>query len=164
MDLGATICLPKNPRCLICPLMEICEARINGTQEERPVLKPKKEVPHYVYAAGVIIQDGNVLLSKRPSKGLLGGMWEFPNGKVEGRSTDELEFALKTGYQLEVQANEALGIVQHAYTHFRVTVHAFRCDLVSMSESENLKWVEVQELENYPMGKVDRQIARMLDG
>jgi A/G-specific adenine glycosylase len=164
MDLGATICLPKNPRCLICPLMEICEARINGTQEERPVLKPKKEAPHYDYAAGVITQDGNVLLSKRPSKGLLGGMWEFPNGKVEGRSTDELEFALKTGYQLEVQANEALGTVQHAYTHFRVTVHAFRCDLVSMSESENLKWVKVQELENYPMGKVDRQIARMLDG
>ena len=164
MDLGATICLPKNPRCLICPLMEICEARINGTQEERPVLKPKKEVPHYVYAAGVIIQDGNVLLSKRPSRGLLGGMWEFPNGKVEGRSTDELEFALKTGYQLEVQRNESLGIVQHAYTHFRVTVHAFRCELVSISESNNLKWVKVQELENYPMGKVDRQIARMLDG
>ena len=84
MDLGAAICLPKNPRCLLCPLMEMCQARINGTQEQRPVVKPKKETPHYVHAAGVIVKDGKVLLAKRPSKGLLGGMWEFPNGRVTG--------------------------------------------------------------------------------
>src|SRR6185369_7438366 len=47
MDLGATICLPKNPRCLFCPLMEICQARQNGTQDLRPVLKAKKQVPQY---------------------------------------------------------------------------------------------------------------------
>ena len=163
MDLGATTCLPKNPRCLICPLMELCEARINGTQEQRPVLKPKKETPHYVYAAGVIAKDGKVLLSKRPSKGLLGGMWEFPNGRVDDEPVEGLGPALETGYRLKVRRNEALGIVRHAYTHFRVTVHAFRCELVSMIKNENYKWVETKELENYPMGKVDRQIARMLD-
>ena len=178
MDLGATVCLPKNPRCLLCPLMEICEARANGTQEQRPVLKPKKETPHYVHAAGVIVrrigrgvspQGDNppheeVLLAKRPSKGLLGGMWEFPNGRVDGEPLDELESALETGYRLKVQKGEALGIVKHAYTHFRVTVHAFRCELVSIPENESLKWVALTELEEYPMGKVDRQIARMLDG
>ena len=77
MDLGATICQPKNPRCLICPLMEICESRKNGTQALRPVLKPKKAIPHYIHAAGVIINCGRVLLAQRPSDGLLGGMWEF---------------------------------------------------------------------------------------
>ena len=162
MDLGAAICLPKNPRCLLCPLMEMCEARTNGTQEQRPVLKPKKETPHYVHAAGVIVEDRKVLLAKRPSKGLLGGMWEFPNGRVNGEPTDELESVLKAGYGLKVQKNEALGTVQHAYTHFRVTVHAFRCELISMSENKNLKWVGVEKLEDYPMGKVDRQIARIL--
>ena len=170
MDLGATVCLPKNPRCLLCPLMEICKARANGTQEQRPVLKPKKETPHYVHAAGVAVRRiGNppyeeVLLAKRPSKGLLGGMWEFPNGRVDGEPLDELESALETGYRLKVQKGEALGIVKHAYTHFRVTVHAFRCELVSIPENESLKWVELTELEEYPMGKVDRQIARILDG
>lgn len=176
MDLGASICLPKNPRCLLCPLMEICEARIYGTQEQRPVLKPKKETPRYVHVAGVVVrrigrvappQGDNpphkeVLLSKRPSKGLLGGMWEFPNGRVDGEPAEELESVLETGYRLKVQRNEALGTVQHAYTHFRVTVYAFRCELLSMSENENLKWVGLEELEDYPMGKVDRQIARML--
>jgi A/G-specific adenine glycosylase len=170
MDLGATICLPKNPRCLICPLMEICKSRANGTQEQRPVLKPKNKTPHYFHAAGAIVrQIGNplhkeVLLAKRPSKGLLGGMWEFPNGRVEGEPAEGLESALETGYRLKVQRNEALGVVQHAYTHFRVTVHAYRCKLVSMSENKSLKWVKLMELEDYPMGKVDRQIARMLDG
>ena len=164
MDLGATICLPKNPRCLLCPLMEICEARINGSQEQRPVLKPKKEIPHQVLAAGVILHEDEVLLSKRPSKGLLGGMWEFPNGQVTGEPLKKLESALETGYKLKVQQGEALGTVKHAYTHFRVTVHAFRCNLISMSKNKNLKWVDIDDLKKYPMGKVDRQIARMLDG
>ena len=164
MDLGASICLPKNPRCLLCPLMEICEARINGTQEQRPVLKPKKETPHYVHAAGVIVEDGKVLLAKRPSKGLLGGMWEFPNGRVDGEPAEGLESVLEAEYKLKVQRNEALGTVQHAYTHFRVTVYAFRCELLSRSENESLKWVGLEELEDYPMGKVDRQIARILHG
>ena len=86
MDLGATICLPKNPHCLICPLMELCEARLKGNQDQRPVLKLKKKAPHYVLAAAVIVKNGRVLLAKRPSKGLLGGMWEFPNGQGGWRS------------------------------------------------------------------------------
>ena len=170
MDLGATICLPKNPRCLICPLMELCQSRANGTQEQRPVLKPKKEIPHYVHAAGVIVRQvadihhEEVLLAKRPSKGLLGGMWEFPNGRVEGEPAEGIESALETGYRLKVQKGEALEVVRHAYTHFRVTVHVYRCELVAMSENKDLKWVKLKELDEYPMGKVDRQIARMLDG
>ena len=164
MDLGATICLPKNPRCLLCPLMEICQARSNGTQEQRPVLKPRKETPQYIHAAGVIVKDDKVLLAKRPSKGLLGGMWEFPNGRVNREPAEELESALEAGYRLKVQKGEALGVVQHAYTHFRVTVHAYRCELVSMSNEDGLKWVSCSALDDYPMGKVDRQIARMLDG
>jgi A/G-specific adenine glycosylase len=144
MDLGATICLPKNPRCLLCPLMKICESRKNGTQDARPMLKPKKMVPSYIHAAAVIIDRGRVLLAQRPPDGLLGGMWEFPNGRVN------------------LDPAKALGIIQHAYTHFKVTVHTFRCDCASISKSNNLKWVQVTELNDYPMGKVDRQIAKKL--
>jgi A/G-specific adenine glycosylase len=172
MDLGAMICIPKNPRCLICPVMTICKARIAGTQEQRPVLKPKKETPHYVHAAGVVSQidrgasRGNnstyVLLAKRPSRGLLGGMWEFPNGRVEGNPARELVKALDAGYGLKVRRKEALGVIEHGYTHFRVTVYAFQCELVSMFESPNLKWVSMKELDDYPMGKIDRQIAQKI--
>jgi A/G-specific adenine glycosylase len=163
MDLGATICLPKNPRCLLCPLMKMCKARENGTQETRPVLKPKKAVPHHIHAAGVIVERGRVLLAKRPSKGLLGGMWEFPNGRVNGDPARGLVKALKMGYRLDVKKKEALCIIQHAYTHFKVTVHAFRCESLSIPKDKKLKWVRLSELENYPMGRIDRQIARQLN-
>jgi A/G-specific adenine glycosylase len=167
MDLGAMICVPKNPRCLICPVMELCTARQKGTQEQRPIMMPKKDVPHYVHAAGVILKRGKVLLAQRPSESLLGGMWEFPNGRVNGDPAKELVKALKTGYGLRLQVKrrgnsqnkKALGVVHHAYSHFKVTVYAFECDLVSMSRDKNLKWVSLKELENYPMGKIDRQIA-----
>lgn len=162
MDLGAAICLPKAPRCLLCPLVELCKARENGVQELRPLKKPKKPAPQYIHAAGVIVRRGRVLLARRPSQGLLGGMWEFPNGRVDGDPAGELAQALETAYRLKVQRKEALGVVQHAYTHFKVSVHAFRCELVEMSDAPELKWVAISELGGFPMGKVDRRIAEML--
>ena len=166
MDLGATICVPKNPRCLICPVMKLCKARQNGTQNQRPVKTPKKEVPHYVHAAAVIIQRGRVLLAQRPSEGLLGGMWEFPNGRVNGDPAKGLPKALKTGYKLGVRLkrgkSKELGMVEHGYSHFSVTVHVFLCELTSIPKETNLKWVSLNNLQEYPMGKIDRQIAKMI--
>jgi A/G-specific adenine glycosylase len=105
---------------------------------------------------------GRVLLAQRPADGLLGGMWEFPNAKVEVDPAKELAKVLNAAYRLKVKRKEALGIVQHAYTHFKVTVHAFRCDLAPIPKNKNLKWVRLDELEDYPMGKVDRQIAQKI--
>jgi A/G-specific adenine glycosylase len=170
MDLGATICVPKNPRCLICPVMELCEARANGTQNERPVKLPKRDVPHHIYAAGVIVQRGRVLLAKRPSLGLLGGMWEFPNGRVDQNPLAGLAETLQTGYNIRLRASrrsiqrmEQLGVVHHGYSHFSVEVHVYLCELETLPHAaRNLKWVWIKDLEEYPMGKIDRQIARII--
>ena len=170
MDLGATICVPKNPRCLICPVMKLCRARANGTQNARPVKTPKKSVPHHVHAAGVILKKGRVLLAQRPSEGLLGGMWEFPNGRVDGNPLSGLAEALKTGYNLRLrksgrglQKNEPLGIVHHGYSHFTVSVYVYACELETTTpRAENLKWVWVKDLDDYPMGRIDRQIAQLV--
>jgi A/G-specific adenine glycosylase len=166
MDLGAAICIPKNPRCLICPLMKICLAHQNGTQNLRPVKSPRKAVPHHIHAAGVISQDGRVLLARRPSEGLLGGMWEFPNGRVTGDPLDGLAQALKTGYNLQLRKTrrgipdrEPLTIVHHGYTHFTVSVYVYQCELASAPGGKPLKWVQLKDLEDYPMGRIDRQIA-----
>jgi A/G-specific adenine glycosylase len=161
MDLGATICIPKNPRCLTCPLLKICQAREHGTQAARPVLKPKKKVPHYTHAAAVVVKRGRVLLAQRPAAGLLGGMWEFPNARVKDNPTRELTAVVSATYNLRLKKKDALGIIQHAYTHFKVTVHAFRCEAVSIPKGENLKWVKIAELGDYPMGKIDRAIAQI---
>ncbi len=170
MDLGSGICLPKAPRCLLCPLREQCLACARGVQEFRPVRKPRKEIPHFVVTAAVICRDGKILLAKRPSSGLLGGLWEFPGGKVEqGESlTEALQREIHEELGVELLVGEAFGVYQHAYTHFRITLHAFLCTLSGGEpmplEADALTWVASGELVNYPMGKVDRLIAhRMVD-
>ena len=165
MDLGTLICLPKNPRCLICPLMKVCKARANGTQNLRPVKKPKKAVPHYIHAAAVIVRRGRVLLAQRPSDGLLGGLWEFPNGRVDQDPARELAKVVKSAYSLRLRLKRNLNpvaIIEHAYSHFKVTAHAFRCELLATPKHKNLKWVLLKELNDYPMGKIDRQISEKI--
>lgn len=162
MDLGAMICTPRKPRCDECPIQKHCEAYQLDLQEMRPVPKVKKEVPHYVHAAAVIVQDGHVLLAQRPIDGLLGGMWEFPNARVTGDPADELSKVVQQSYQLEVNHLGFLAEVRHAYTHFKVTEFAFHCELIQLSDQESLRWVDLEKLEDYPMGKIDRQIANKI--
>jgi A/G-specific adenine glycosylase len=168
MDLGASLCLPRNPACLLCPLRGLCKARALGTQEQRPVLKPKVKVPHYTVTAAVLRRDGKILLAKRPSKGLLGGMWEFPGSKVEKGESLEACLAREIREELgaEIQVGETFGVYRHAYTHFRITLHAFLCELTDgepkLVEAAGLAWVAPADLGKYPMGKVDRLIAERL--
>jgi A/G-specific adenine glycosylase len=169
MDLGATICTPRNPDCPRCPLAEDCRARQLGLQEERPVLSEKRSQPHYIVTAAVIHKRGRVLIAQRPAHGLLGGLWEFPGGKLQPgedlASCLQREILEELG--VRVLVGGWLGVYRHAYTHFRVTLHAFECTLANGSrpqlrEHAALKWVAPAELPNYPMGKIDRLIASKL--
>lgn len=157
MDLGATVCLPRRPLCSVCPLSDLCEARALGVQAERPLLKPRPPIPTRVHAAAVMVRGGAVLLARRPSSGLLGGLWEFPNARVGADPALELPPALEAAYRLKVRTGPALGTFRHAYTHFKVIVHVFSCQ--AESAPENLTWAAVASLADYPMGKLDRQIA-----
>lgn len=170
MDLGATVCTPRSPNCLLCPLMELCQARQQGLQEELPVLATRPPVPHYTVAAAILRRGDSVLIAHRHSKDLLGGMWEFPGGSIEdGESLEEClrrEIGEELGAQLRVEA--PFGVYQHAYTHFKVTLHAFLCHLADSSPepqplaASELRWVPPAQLGDFPMGKIDRQIANRL--
>jgi A/G-specific adenine glycosylase len=162
MDLGATICLPKNPRCLLCPAQELCLARQQGIQEQRPVTRPKAEVPRKRKAAAVVLLDGKTLLNRRPAGGLLGGLWEFPAAEVETDSAEALVTAIETSYRLKVIPLTRLPEIHHAYTHFRLTQTPWLCQLAESLADSSLQWIPLSELNSYPMGKVDRRIARQL--
>lgn len=165
MDLGSSICTPHNPACLICPLAAHCAARALGIQEQLPVLAAKPAVPHYLVTAAVIHRGGQVLIARRPSSGLLGGMWEFPGGKVEdGESLpDGLRREIDEELGATIEVGQPYGVYQHGYTHFKVTLHAFCCRLVrgepQALHASELRWVGPGELASFPMGKIDRQIA-----
>lgn len=168
MDLGALVCLPKNPLCQSCPLNSLCLACQRGVQAGRPVLKPRPAVPHYVVTAGILRRNGRVLLAQRPPDGLLGGLWEFPGGKQDdGEDLPAcLRRELREELNIEVDVGNPLGVFRHAYTHFRITLHAFECTLAGGEpqalEASQLAWVPLASLQDYPMGKVDRLIARRL--
>jgi A/G-specific adenine glycosylase len=169
MDLGATLCTPHAPKCPVCPLVNVCQSHQLGNQSERPVRAARSISPHYTVTAAVIRRGDLVLIAQRHHNGLLGGLWEFPGGKLQ---PDEhlascLQREIREELGVDVQVDEALGIYRHAYTHFRVTLHAFMCNLSDGVQPQalehlDLRWVVVNELSNYPMGKIDRQISLRL--
>ncbi len=170
MDLGAVICKPKDPDCEHCPIKEFCLSFASGVQEDRPVRLPRRKVPHLTVTAAVIQKKSQVLLAQRPEKGLLGGLWEFPGGTLED-SDEDLEGCLKREIKeelgVDIQINFPFGEYKHAYTHFRITLYAFICSLIGDQYPEPLDcddvvWVGIEQLEQYPMGKVDRMIASRL--
>jgi A/G-specific adenine glycosylase len=169
MDLGATLCVPRAPACLVCPLKEVCQANALGSQEQLPVLEKRAVLPHKLVAAAVIQRGGRVLIARRPPVGLLGGLWEFPGGKLE--EGEDFHGALLREIQEELGVplimGSPFGVYHHTFTHFRLTLHAFLCALQDSVEpqpleADELAWVQPAELADYPMGKVDRQIARKL--
>ena len=165
MDLGATICLPRSPDCEHCPIADICQSRQLGVQEQRPVTAERRAVPHYTVTAAVIQRGSQVLIAQRPADGLLGGMWEFPGGKQEpGESLAEcLEREIMEELGATVAVGSELGVFRHAYTHFKVTLHAFECTLTDGEprpvQVNDLRWVDPARLSAFPMGKIDRQIS-----
>ncbi len=162
MELGATICIPRKPLCLLCPLRNFCRARKQGNSEVYPKQVVKKRIPHVEAVSAVIFKEGRVLLRQRPPRGLLGGLWEFPNWKVE--KDKELKTSLRKRLKEEmgggVKVTDPVGTLQHAYSHFKVTLHVYRCRIF-YGEVRG-RWVSLQNLHLFPMSKLHRRIADTL--
>ena len=99
MDLGATICSPHSPHCAECPLENLCQAHALGLEEERPITLKRQPIPHYLVTAAIITRAETILIAHRPAHGLLGGMWEFPGGKLE--SGEDFSEALKNARSMK---------------------------------------------------------------
>jgi A/G-specific adenine glycosylase len=168
MDLGAAVCVPRTPDCSSCPLTQFCLAFQRGVQDERPVRTKRRPIPHITAAAAVLRREEQVLIGRRSEEMLLGGLWEFPGGRLEQEESLDAclrrEINEELGVKIEVGA--ALGAFNHTYTHFRVTVHAFECELKEGEpkalEHSEIRWVHPVRLREYPMGKIDRAIAQTI--
>jgi A/G-specific adenine glycosylase len=170
MELGRTVCKPRRPLCSQCPLREDCRAFAQGTQAQRPVKKARATTPHYDVAAGIIWNGrGELLIAQRPLDGLLGGLWEFPGGKQEPGETLEtcLGRELMEELGITVEVGDLFTVVQHAFTHFKITLHAFTCRHVDGAPQaigvRDWAWVQPDALDGYSFGKADREVIKALD-
>lgn len=168
MELGALVCRPKNPACSDCPIRRFCRAFQEDRVRDLPVKSRKPAVPHHEIAIGVVHRKGKVLIALRPADGLLGNLWEFPGGK---RKTDETlaeccRREIKEETNLDVEVTETFAIVPHAYTHFRITLHAFHCRYTGGKAqprtSQAVRWVALNELDDYAFPKANKQIIAAL--
>ena len=170
MDLGGEVCTPRSPSCGSCPVGGHCLALARGTVAERPPRRTKGELPHHDIAVA-IVRDGErrLLIQRRPPEGLLGGLWEFPGGKVEpGEKPPEAarrEVLEETG--LSVRIGAPVAVVDHAYSHFRITLHAFEAELVGSrlrgTDDVPRRWVRRDELRDYAFPAANRRVLELLD-
>jgi len=175
MDLGARICLPRSPRCHECPLSSECDAHHKGEEAAFPERPRRKTPPHIDVVAGVIWsrepyeRGAEILIAKRRADDMLGGLWEFPGGRVEAGETFESALARELHEELAIDVDviEPLLAVQHAYTHFRMTMHVFHCRHSGGSpqaiECDDWTWTTVDRLDEYALSIADRKVAAALE-
>jgi A/G-specific adenine glycosylase len=170
MDLGSTVCTPRNPRCEECPIRSDCLARKKKTIELRPGRSKTRALPHYPISVAAVFREGRLLIGKRPEEGLLGGLWEFPGGKIEpGESPREAALReLREEMCIEASIGSQIAIVPHAFSHFRITLHAFEASWISgepcgRSVSE-WRWVRPERLTEFAFPAANREIISRLAG
>ncbi len=162
MDLGATICLPRRPRCMLCPLAERCAGRAAGLAEELPRRAPKKAKPTRRAVAFFITRpDGAILLRRRPDKGLLGGMLEVPS--TDWRADDWAVPEARRHAPLVTDWRVLAGGVRHTFTHFHfeITVwagHAGDDAFLADASLAKARWVAVDDLAAQALPSVMRKI------
>jgi A/G-specific adenine glycosylase len=145
MDLGATICTPKSPNCLLCPWARACEGRKRGLAETLPRKTPKPERPlRYGIAFWIERADGAVLLRRRPASGLLGGMMEIPSTPWSSSPPHEA-----LGAPLSAEWQRGTARIEHGFTHFRLILEVWRALKIESGELLNdgdYRWVSRSRL------------------
>ncbi len=165
MDLGATICTPRDPDCEHCPLQELCQARKEGLAAALPVARKKVKIPVRQQVALIIGSPAGCLLRQRPPQGFLGGMWEFPTLDVPAKVDPEQAAAsLLADLGLQGSVNSA-GEVRHAYSHFKLELTVFTVDLKpteKVSELNDYRWCSGSEVETLPVHGAHKKAYKKL--
>ena len=171
MDLGATVCTPRQPACALCPWRCNCAAYAAGDPCCWPVTDAAKPLPFQVIGVGVVLNAaGEVLIDQRLEEGLLGGLWEFPGGKQEPGETIEtcISRELMEELAISVRVGEELITVNHAYSHKKLRFVVHLCSWVSGDPqplaSQQVRWVRPESLKEYPFPAANVRIIEALLG
>ncbi len=168
MELGALVCKPGQPLCPQCPLLLNCQSYQNGTVTDYPKRERSRPTPQYRIVIGVVRKDGRILITRRKAKGLLGGMWEFPGGKIKAGETPEAACIreIKEEVNLTVKIDSFLTHVKHAYTHFKIHAEVFICNYstgaIRLRGPVDYRWIALDEIDQYPLPKANHKFIPFL--
>ncbi len=168
MELGALICTPSRPDCVDCPLSDSCEAYQRDRVEQLPVTRESEEKPHHEIAVAVIHEDDEFLISRRPEEKMLGGLWEFPGGKLEDGETlaAALRREMKEELGIGIQVGQKITKVPHEYSHLSINLHAYYCEIEegppTSREGQKWKWVQQENLGEFAFPKANKEVLEIL--
>ncbi|MBW3622089.1 MAG: A/G-specific adenine glycosylase [Armatimonadetes bacterium] len=166
MELGATICTPRSPRCGACPVSDFCEAFRRGEQERYPEAAPQRPQEQVQMVCGVIVRedDGRVLLVQPATEGRWGGLWQLPNAPLgDGEGYRERLARLLDGMGLEAGTLQPVTEVRHGITRFSITLQAFECRCEGAGEPQPgspSRWSTREELMELPLPAPHRRVVK----
>ena len=162
MDLGATVCLARNPRCAECPTAPLCAASRGGRIAKNAANVRTRKVE---WPLAVIARDGKILLRRRAERGLLAGMWEIPGGekKPRERITDTLAREL-TSAGTRVASASMLGVVRHSITDRNIRAPVYLCTLERdfREKIPGWRWLPLAALKKLPISALSMKAARLV--
>ena len=169
MELGATVCTPSAPQCGLCPLATQCRGFKSGNPGSFPYKSKKKPVPTVQVAAGIVWREPRTfLVAQRKQEGMLGGLWEFPGGKIEnGESVESCIYReLLEELGIQVQVGELFLNVKHSYTHFHLRMAVHHCqwqgDPPQCLDCADFRWVCLDDCGALPFSRADLKVLDAL--
>jgi A/G-specific adenine glycosylase len=165
MELGATVCTPRNPACPACPLRAECRARALDVVDRLPEGKARRAPVAVTVAAALVLRQGRILLVRRAAGRLMGGMWEVPQTSLESRGLPDLVTELLERHQLEVRPGRLRASARHAITFRRIRVEAYEARLVRQpaEDPERYAWALPDELDGFAVSSLTRKVVRALE-
>src|SRR5258706_2674879 len=143
MDLGATVCTRANPACGRCPVAQDCVELRDDRVPELPAVRKRSPLPLRHARWIVLLHQGSVLLERRPSTGIWGGLWAFP--ECPARAVRPF---CRRNLSCEIVAAERMPVIEHGFTHFRLNIQPFRCKVrkvLARVEAPGRIWLDLED-------------------
>tara|TARA_B100001250_G_scaffold84279_1_gene69626 strand:+ start:1356 stop:2390 length:1035 start_codon:yes stop_codon:yes gene_type:complete len=168
MDLGSSFCQAKAVHCEPCPITDRCKATLNDNPLKYPEIKKSKPIPTVNVAVCIISHNKKLLVMQRPKDKMLGGLWEFPGGKIENGELKEMAVIreIKEETNLQIKDPKYIGEVRHQYSHFKVSISLFHYqidDICSIKIKENYLWTTMKGLDKLALPKANYKMLQLFN-
>jgi A/G-specific adenine glycosylase len=160
MELGALVCTPRNPQCLICPVKKLCVAFRENQVEELPNLGKRAAATARTFFAFVIERDGKFLVRQRPIGIVNAHLWEFPNFEINGEKGDAKEI-FDSAFDFKAAQFQPLRTIKHSITRYRMTLEAFHVRLKNSPKKLAGVWLSPKEFDSIAFSSAHKKLASL---